>query len=72
MGYHPIAGFLTICRDPAVGQCQAGSLTGAVASEKGIRRSKVPSEWSGNHLKVQKAEELDCDTDRVEQVRKET
>ncbi len=35
MGYHPCSiGFLTSRREPAVGQCQAGSLTGAVASER--------------------------------------
>ena len=34
MGYHPCSiGFLTCSRDPAGGQCQVGSLTGAVASE---------------------------------------
>ena len=33
LGYHPCnVGFLTVCRDPASGQCQVGSLTGAVAS----------------------------------------
>ena len=35
LGYHPCsAGFLTCGRDPAGGQCQVGSLTGAVASER--------------------------------------
>ena len=35
LGYHPCdARFLTSCREPAGGQCQAGSLTGAVASER--------------------------------------
>ena len=34
LGYHPCSiGFLTSRRDPAVGQCQTGSLTGAVASD---------------------------------------
>jgi hypothetical protein len=33
LGYHPFsAGVLTMDRDPAVGHCQVGSLTGAVAS----------------------------------------
>ena len=33
LGYHPfIVGFLTDDRKPAYGQCQVGSLTGAVAS----------------------------------------
>ena len=35
LGYHPCdIGLLTSRRNPAVGQCQAGSLTGAVASER--------------------------------------
>ena len=35
LGYHPYStGFLTSSRDPAGGQCQVGSLTGAVASER--------------------------------------
>jgi Family of unknown function (DUF6467) len=33
--YHPdCAGVLTLTRDPGRGQCQVGSLTGAVASQK--------------------------------------
>ena len=33
LGYHPeLSGHLTAGRDPAVEQCQVGSLTGAVAS----------------------------------------
>ena len=33
LGYHPCnVEFLTTCREPALGQCLAGSLTGAVAS----------------------------------------
>ena len=33
LGYHPfIVGFLTDSREPVYGQCQVGSLTGAVAS----------------------------------------
>ena len=43
LGYHPCStGFLTCARDPGGGQCQAGSLTGAVASERiigGAQRS---------------------------------
>ena len=35
LGYHPfIVGHLTDGREPAYGQCQAGSLTGAVSSQK--------------------------------------
>ena len=34
LGYHPCSiGFLTSSRDPAGGQCQVGSLTGAVTTE---------------------------------------
>ena len=58
LGYHPCStGFLTSSRDPAGGQCQVGSLTGAVASErvsealKGSLRMVV-----GNHSKSAKAE----------------
>ena len=57
MGYHPCStGFLTSCRDPAVGQCQAGSLTGAVASERVSEALKVSLRMVGNHLKSAKAE----------------
>ena len=35
LGYHPfIVGRLTDGREPAYGQCQVGSLTGAVASKR--------------------------------------
>ena len=35
LGYHPfIVAVLTLCRDPGSGQCQMGSLTGAVASKR--------------------------------------
>ena len=34
LGYHPFsAGVLTASRKPVAGQCQVGSLTGAVASQ---------------------------------------
>ena len=57
MGYHPCStGFLTICRDPAVGQCQAGSLTGAVASERVSEAPKGSLRMDGNHSKSAKAE----------------
>ena len=43
LGYHPCSiGFLTSSRDPAGGQCQVGSLTGAVASERVSEALKVP------------------------------
>ena len=48
--YHPCSiGFLTSRRDPAVGQCQAGSLTGAVASERVSEALKVSLIMVGNH-----------------------
>ena len=53
LGYHPCnIGFLTSRRDPAVGQCQARSLTGAVASER-------VSAVSYTHLDVYKRQEDD-------------
>ena len=56
MGYHPCSiGFLTIRRDPAVGQCQAGSLTGAVASERVSEAPKGSLRMDGNHSQSAKA-----------------
>ncbi len=43
-------------RDPVVGQCQAGSLTGAVASERVSEALKGSLRMVGNHLKSAKAE----------------
>ena len=57
LGYHPCSiGFLTSCRYPAVGQCQAGSLTGAVASERVSEALKGSLRIVGNYLKSAKAE----------------
>ena len=57
LGYHPCSiGFLTSRRDPAVGQCQAGSLTGAVASERVSEALKGSLRMVGNHSKSAKAE----------------
>ena len=57
LGYHPCStGFLTSRREPAAGQCQAGSLTGAVASERVSEAPKGPLRMDGNHLKSAKAE----------------
>ena len=57
-GYHPCSiGFLTCGREPASGQCQAGSLTGAVASERVSEALKGPLRMVGNHPKSAKAEE---------------
>ena len=57
LGYHPCSiGFLTSRRKPAVGQCQAGSLTGAVASERVSEAPKGSLRMVGNHSKSAKAE----------------
>ena len=44
------------CRDPVPGQRQAGSLTGAVASERVSEAPKGSLRMVGNHLKSAKAE----------------
>ena len=55
LGYHPCSiGFLTSRRDPAVGQCQTGSLTGAVASERVSEAPKGSLRMDGNHRRVQR------------------
>ena len=57
LGYHPgDARFLTSCREPAGGQCQAGSLTGAVASERVSAARKGSLRMVGNHSESAKAE----------------
>ena len=57
LGYHPLSiGFLTCSRDPAGGQCLAGSLTGAVASERVSEALKGSLRMVGNHSKSAKAE----------------
>ena len=57
LGYHPcVIGFLTDCRKPAAGQRQAGSLTGAVASERVSEALKGSLRMVGNHSKSAKAE----------------
>ena len=57
VGYHPCStGFLTSCHELAMGQCQAGSLTGAVASERVSEALKGSLRMVGNHLKSAKAE----------------
>ena len=65
LGYHPCStGFLTCARDPGGGQCQAGSLTGAVASERVSEALKGLLRMVGNHPEECKGRrELDCDTD---------
>ena len=57
LGYHPCdIGLLTSRRNPAVGQCQTGSLTGAVASERVSEALKGSLRTVGNRSKSAKAE----------------
>ena len=57
LGYHPCStGFLTYSREPAGGQCLAGSLTGAVASQRVTEAPKGSLRMVGNHSKSVKAE----------------
>ena len=57
LGYHPCStGFLTCGRYPAGGQCLAGSLTGAVASESVSEALKGSLRMVGNHSQSAKAE----------------
>ena len=57
LGYHPLGtGFLTCARDPGGGQCLAGSLTGAVASERVSEALKGSLRMVGNHSESAKAE----------------
>ena len=57
MGYHPCGtGFLTYIRNPDGGQCQVGSLTGAVASESVSEALKGALRMVGNHSKSATAE----------------
>ena len=56
MGYHSyVIGFLTCIRNPDEGQCQAGSLTGAVASERVTEALEGHLRMIGNHSKSVKA-----------------
>ena len=57
LGYHPCSiGFLTGARKPGNGQCQVGSLTGAVASERVSEALKGSLRMVGNHSESAKAE----------------
>ena len=57
LGYHPcVTGFLTGRREPADGQRQVGSLTGAVASERVSEALKGSLRMVGNHSESAKAE----------------
>ena len=64
LGYHPCSiGFLTSSREPAGGQCQVGSLTGAVASERVSEALKNSSEWSETIRRVQRQKGLTATID---------
>ena len=56
LGYHPCdIGLLTSRREPGGGQCQAGSLTGAVASKRVSEAPKgFSSEWTEIAHRVQR------------------
>ena len=57
LGYLPCdTGFLTTIRDPGLGQCLVGSLTGAVASERVSEALKGSLRMVGNHSQSAKAE----------------
>jgi hypothetical protein len=50
LGYHPFRiEVLTISHDLVIGQCQMGSLTGAVASKRVTEASKGSLIMVGNH-----------------------
>ena len=56
LGYHPCGiGFLTCAHDLGGGQCQVGSLTGAVASERVSEALKGSLRMVGNHPESAKA-----------------
>ena len=64
LGYHScVTEVLTYGRNPAYGQCQMGSLTGAVASERVTEAPKGTLRMDGNHSQSAKAE--GCLTARV-------
>ena len=57
LGYYPCCiGFLTGRRKPLTGQCQSGSLTGAVASQRVTEAPKGSLRMDGNHSKSAMAE----------------
>ncbi len=65
LGYHScVIGVLTSSREPALGQCQVGSLTGAVASERVTEAFKGSLRMVGNHsLECKGIREPDCERD---------
>ena len=65
MEYHPCySGILTLFRYPVSGQYQAGSLTGAVASQNVTEASKGSLRLIGNQpLEYKSISDLDCESD---------
>ena len=65
LGYHScVTGVLTGGREPALGQCQMGSLTGAVASERVTEAPKGLLSMVGNHaLECKGIRRLNCERD---------
>ena len=65
LGYHSSdVEVLTTGRDPAVGQYQVGSLTGAVASQRVTEAPKGLFSMVGNHaLECKGITRLDCERD---------
>ena len=65
LGYHPCTiGILTSVRNPDIGPCQMGSLTGAVASKNVSEAPKVTLRMVGNHLLECKGKRvIDCERD---------
>ena len=65
LGYHPCStGFLTSGLYQVGGQCQVGSLTGAVASERVSEALKgSPQNGRKPFEECKGRRELDCDTD---------
>ena len=58
LGYHSYSlGILTLTRYPGRGQCQVGSLTGAVASQRVTEALKGTLRMVGNHSLSVNAEE---------------
>ena len=57
-------GVLTCGRDPVGGQCLAGSLTGAVASERVSEALKGWLSMDGNHaIECKRKSQPNCETD---------
>ena len=65
MGYYPsCVGFLTRAINHGGRQCQAGSLTGAVASERVTEALKGSLSMDGNHApECKRKSEPNCETD---------